>query len=137
MKNDLCPKCKIIADPSTLMPNQWIQEFEHGVWILSPNQYYPGYSELISKTHCREWHEVPAEIAQSLNENMRFIADKISKTCRPLTMNVASLGNVVEHLHWHIIPRYENDPQHLAPPDFTLPATLTPEMAKRLKEKFC
>jgi diadenosine tetraphosphate (Ap4A) HIT family hydrolase len=26
-------------------------------------------------------------------------------------MNIASLGNVVPHLHWHIIPRYRGDPR--------------------------
>ena len=29
---------------------------------------------------------------------------------RPVKMNVASLGNLVPHLHWHIIPRFHDDP---------------------------
>jgi diadenosine tetraphosphate (Ap4A) HIT family hydrolase len=27
-------------------------------------------------------------------------------------MNYASLGNIDEHLHWHVIPRYASDPDH-------------------------
>ena len=26
-------------------------------------------------------------------------------------MNYASLGNIMRHLHWHLIPRYESDPR--------------------------
>ncbi len=26
-------------------------------------------------------------------------------------MNYTSLGNVVPHLHWHIVPRYRQDPR--------------------------
>jgi diadenosine tetraphosphate (Ap4A) HIT family hydrolase len=31
-------------------------------------------------------------------------------------MNYASFGNVVAQLHWHLIPRYEGDPNWGAPP---------------------
>ena len=33
----------------------------------------------------------------------------------PDKVNLASLGNVVAHLHWHIIPRWENDSHFPAP----------------------
>ena len=29
---------------------------------------------------------------------------------RPDKVNLASLGNVVPHLHWHVIPRFADDP---------------------------
>ena len=29
--------------------------------------------------------------------------------CKPDHMNVESLGNVMPHLHWHVIPRYKDD----------------------------
>ena len=28
----------------------------------------------------------------------------------PHKMNVASLGNLTPHLHWHVIPRFKDDP---------------------------
>jgi diadenosine tetraphosphate (Ap4A) HIT family hydrolase len=33
----------------------------------------------------------------------------IRSVMRPDKINVASLGNVVPHLHWHVIPRYTDD----------------------------
>jgi diadenosine tetraphosphate (Ap4A) HIT family hydrolase len=33
----------------------------------------------------------------------------------PHKINLASLGNVVPHLHWHVIPRYTDDPHFPQP----------------------
>jgi diadenosine tetraphosphate (Ap4A) HIT family hydrolase len=66
---------------------------------------------------------------------------------QPLKVNVASLGNVVPHLHWHIIPRYADDAHFPAPvwaqaARVTDPAVLegrralVPELAKVIERKF-
>jgi diadenosine tetraphosphate (Ap4A) HIT family hydrolase len=34
---------------------------------------------------------------------------------RPDKINLASLGNLVPHLHWHVIPRFGDDPHFPAP----------------------
>ncbi|MNC89752.1 hypothetical protein D3C83_57330 [compost metagenome] len=34
---------------------------------------------------------------------------------RPDKINLASLGNAVPHLHWHVIPRFRNDPHFPSP----------------------
>jgi diadenosine tetraphosphate (Ap4A) HIT family hydrolase len=112
-----------------------IQEFGHAYWVLAENQFYEGYSILISKQHFREWHEVPEEIVAELNGNLRTIGATIQAKFQPHKLNLASLGNVVEHLHWHIIPRYLSDPSASSPPNFNMPATLTPERYIQLKEK--
>jgi diadenosine tetraphosphate (Ap4A) HIT family hydrolase len=33
----------------------------------------------------------------------------------PDKINLASLGNVVPHLHWHVIPRFRDDPHFPSP----------------------
>ena len=38
----------------------------------------------------------------------------------PAKINLASLGNVVPHLHWHVIPRYDDDP-HFPQPIWSTP----------------
>jgi diadenosine tetraphosphate (Ap4A) HIT family hydrolase len=35
----------------------------------------------------------------------------IARVAKPDHINVVSLGNVVPHLHWHIVPRYRTDPR--------------------------
>ena len=34
----------------------------------------------------------------------------LRKVMAPDKVNLASLGNVVPHLHWHVIPRFADDP---------------------------
>ncbi len=33
----------------------------------------------------------------------------LRELCRPDKVNLASFGNMVPHLHWHIIPRFADD----------------------------
>jgi diadenosine tetraphosphate (Ap4A) HIT family hydrolase len=44
-------------------------------------------------------------------------------------MNVESLGNVMPHLHWHVIPRYKTDPRWGAP---IWPSDLREQIDRRL-----
>lgn len=130
-----CPMCLQVNNPE-ILANRIIHEFEHGIWYLANNQFYYGYSILMVKKHVREWHEIPLAICMSLNENLRAIASTIQQKLNPHKINLASLGNIVEHLHWHIIPRYLSDPNHTMAPDFTLPDSLTEEMIADLRSKF-
>ena len=38
------------------------------------------------------------------------VEEVIASAMKPVKINLESLGNQVPHLHWHIIPRYEDDP---------------------------
>ncbi len=113
--------------------SQIIHEFEHAYWIAAKNQYYEGYSILVSKQHVREWCDVPENVALEIHHNIRLVAKKIQGKFQPHKINIASFGNVVEHLHWHIVPRYLSDPNHLQAPDLGMPASLTIEKLKYLK----
>jgi diadenosine tetraphosphate (Ap4A) HIT family hydrolase len=55
---------------------------------------------------------------------------------QPDKINLASLGNVVPHLHWHVIPRFADDP-HFPNPVWGQrlrdhPHAAPPELAARL-----
>ena len=39
-----------------------------------------------------------------------IVEDIVRKVMQPDKINLAALGNFVPHLHWHIIPRWQNDP---------------------------
>jgi diadenosine tetraphosphate (Ap4A) HIT family hydrolase len=79
---------------------------------LGQNQSYLGHCLLVLDVrHATRPDELPAE------EWLKFCADlytaetAIVRTLDPDHVNIATLGNVVPHLHWHIIPRYRNDPR--------------------------
>jgi diadenosine tetraphosphate (Ap4A) HIT family hydrolase len=46
----------------------------------------------------------------------------------PDKINLASLGNVVPHLHWHVIPRFADDP-HFPNPVWSARQRNTPHAA--------
>lgn len=50
-----------------------------------------------------EWQAMAGDIAHLERTLMQVFA--------PDHINIASLGQVVPHLHWHIIPRYLDDPR--------------------------
>jgi diadenosine tetraphosphate (Ap4A) HIT family hydrolase len=50
-----------------------------------------------------------------LTQDLRQAALAIFAVQRPDRMNYGSLGNVVAHVHWHLVPRYRDDPRWGAP----------------------
>ena len=83
---------------------------------LSKDQTYRGYCVLIFDPHHAErLTELTAAESMALSRDMLLANSAIDAAVRPDHMNVALLGNVVRHLHWHIIPRYRSDPRWGAP----------------------
>jgi diadenosine tetraphosphate (Ap4A) HIT family hydrolase len=56
-------------------------------------------------------------------EDIARVAHAIRKVCKPTKLNYEILGNVVPHVHIHIIARYEGDPVWDRAAWFALPDT--------------
>ena len=54
---------------------------------------------------------------------------------QPEKINLASLGNMVPHLHWHVIPRYTDDAHFPAPVWAETKRTPSPESLLARQEK--
>ena len=89
-----------------------IYEFPLSYLLLGDHQYFPGYCLLIYKWHVRELHELSAEESAELNTELMLATNAIVKAFNPWKINHACLGNTDEHIHWHIIPRYDTEPDH-------------------------
>jgi diadenosine tetraphosphate (Ap4A) HIT family hydrolase len=70
---------------------------------------YPGYVRVIWRSHVREWSDLPPADRARLLDVVYVVEQAMRATLRPDKINLASLGNVVPHLHWHVIPRYIDD----------------------------
>ena len=96
----------------------WDSVAELGISTLCllKNQAYRGQCILIfDPRHVIRLDQlVPAEWDSFMGDLNRAIK-AIFSICRPDHLNVASEGNVIPHLHWHIIPRYRSDPRWGAP----------------------
>ena len=83
--------------------------------ILADDANYPGFCRVIWRDHVREMSDLAHADRALLNEAVYEVEQAIRETMAPLKINVASLGNVVPHLHWHVIPRYTDDAHFPAP----------------------
>jgi diadenosine tetraphosphate (Ap4A) HIT family hydrolase len=93
-----------------------IHEFQNSYLYLGEHQYYKGYCVLVTKGHYREMTDVPESIRADLFQEMMKAHTAIQKVFSPKKMNMCSLGNVVDHVHWHFFPRYADDPNFTNPP---------------------
>jgi diadenosine tetraphosphate (Ap4A) HIT family hydrolase len=83
--------------------------------ILADEANYPGFARVIWKAHVREVSDLADNDRLLLNDAVWKLEQAVRDVMAPLKVNVASLGNVVPHLHWHVIPRYADDAHFPAP----------------------
>lgn len=77
--------------------------------ILVNDSHYPGFCRVILNRHLKEMTDLEeSERAQMMNVVFAVEAT-VRAVVRPDKINLASLGNVVPHLHWHVIPRFTDD----------------------------
>ena len=85
------------------------------VVILVDDANYPGFCRVIWREHVREMSDLSRADRLLLNEAVYEVEQALREVMAPHKINVASLGNVVPHLHWHVIPRYTDDAHFPAP----------------------
>lgn len=70
---------------------------------------YPGRCLVISREEQRDIQDLEADDYLLMMMEVRQVTQVLSALYQADKMNVASFGNVVPWLHWHIIPRREGD----------------------------
>ena len=83
--------------------------------IVVDDANYPGFCRVIWHDHVREMSDLSRDERLLVNEAVFLVEQAVREVMQPLKVNVASLGNVVPHLHWHIIARYADDAHFPAP----------------------
>jgi len=96
----------------------WQDELCRVVRVDEPD--YPGFCRVILKRHAREMTDLDVAERGALMRVVFALERAIRDTMHPHKMNVASLGNMVPHVHWHVIPRFEDD-RHFPGPIWAQP----------------
>lgn len=78
--------------------------------VLADEPDYPGFLRVILNAHVKEMTDRPAADQQALMRVVFAAEAALREVMQPDKINLASLGNVVPHLHWHVIPRFADDP---------------------------
>jgi diadenosine tetraphosphate (Ap4A) HIT family hydrolase len=76
---------------------------------------YPGFCRVILHRHAREMTDLSADERNGLMAVVYAVEAAVRETMVPDKMNLASLGNMTPHVHWHVIPRYLDDAQFPGP----------------------
>jgi len=83
--------------------------------VLVDDAGYPGFCRVIWNRHVREMTDLPLAERNLLMAAVWQVEAAVRDVMQPHKINLASLGNMTPHLHWHVIPRYADDAQFPAP----------------------
>lgn len=93
---------------------------------------YPGYCRVIWNAHVAEMTALGATDRDHCMRVVFALEAALREQLRPDKINLASLGNFTPHLHWHVIPRFRDDPHFPNPvwgPLIRQPAPVEPPRA--------
>ena len=71
---------------------------------------HPGTLRVIWNAHVREMGDLDPAQHEKLLAAVFAAEAALREALAPEKINLASLGNVVPHLHWHVIARFGDDP---------------------------
>ena len=70
---------------------------------------FTGFCRVIWNSHVRELTDLPPDEREQFMAAVYRVEKALRATLSPHKMNLASLGNLTPHLHWHVIPRFTDD----------------------------
>ena len=110
IRGENCPVCDLIRFDKA--------EDEHGIAVgdlscsrlfLAKNQYVQGYCVLMCHRHVIEPHELSAEDRAKYFDDLAVVGRGLQEAFNADKLNYNILGNVIPHLHTHLLPRYFTD----------------------------
>lgn len=94
--------------------------------VLVADADYPGFCRVVWKRHVAEMTDLDAAERRHLMSVVFAAEAALRSAARPDKVNLASLGNVVPHLHWHVIARFGWD-SHFPNPVWGAELRLSPK----------
>lgn len=106
-----CLFCKIIKKE---IPSEVVYEDDFALAVLDVNPRALGHTMVLPKTHSENIIDLPVEQIGSLFEAVQKVVLLLNKTFFPDGFTIGlnqgrAAGQVIDHLHIHIIPRWLND----------------------------
>lgn len=77
--------------------------------IAVDDLHYPGFCRVILNRHAAEMTDLTPTEQQRLMSAVFAVERVLRQCCAPDKINLASFGNMVPHVHWHVIPRWRDD----------------------------
>ncbi|WP_290867672.1 HIT family protein [Aquabacterium sp.] len=83
--------------------------------IRAEDAEHPAFYRVIWNDHVAEWTDLVPADRSLLMQTVAKVETVLREALHPTKVNLASLGNVVPHLHWHVIARFDWDGRWPAP----------------------
>jgi diadenosine tetraphosphate (Ap4A) HIT family hydrolase len=77
--------------------------------VLVDDADYPGFCRIILNRHVKEMTDLDIGERSLLMRVLLVVESAVREVMHPDKVNLASLGNMTPHVHWHIIPRFVDD----------------------------
>ena len=132
------PTCELCVSPGGEV--LWDDGFVRVV--LVQDRDHPGFCRVILNAHTKEMTDLPEAERVRLMNVVCAVEGLLRELLQADKINLASFGNVVPHLHWHVIPRFADDPhfpnsvwsQKMREGAHSLPAGFNRSMRQRLAD---
>jgi histidine triad (HIT) family protein len=108
---DGCIFCKMVGGE---IPATKVYEDEAVLAFLDIGPISDGHTLVIPKEHCANLHECSPDVLAAVSARLGKVAEAVASEMdadgyNVLSNNGAAAGQVVDHLHFHIIPRKVGD----------------------------
>ena len=137
MAGDECVFCKMVAGQ---IPVTKIYEDDVVLSFLDIGPLSDGHTLVIPKKHFEKLHECPSEILGHVGSRLGRIAKAVSDAMgsdgyNVLCNNSSAAGQLVGHVHFHIIPRNTGDGVFDRWPAYKYQQGKIEEIAAKIREK--
>jgi diadenosine tetraphosphate (Ap4A) HIT family hydrolase len=103
------PRCTE-ACRDIFLPGEFrIAELAVSTAFLYPDQAFRGRCLVTLREHYTELFQLTPAMRNALVEDVTHIAGALFRAVNPIKINYDLLGNLVPHIHWHVIPRFRED----------------------------
>jgi diadenosine tetraphosphate (Ap4A) HIT family hydrolase len=94
---------------------------------------FPAFYRLIWSAHVREFSDLSSDDRHLCIDAVTCVEQALRQHLDPVKVNLATLGNAVPHLHWHIVARFEWDSHFPGAPWATAERKVAPEARARIE----
>lgn len=77
--------------------------------VLIDDPDLPGFVRVIVNAHVKEMTDLDPAARMRLMQAVLAVEQVQREVFSPVKVNLASLGNAVPHVHWHVVPRFADD----------------------------
>lgn len=117
-KEGECIFCRLLdQEPSSV--NHMLLKTDNAIVLMNKYPYNNGHIMVAPRRHTAEFDELSADEFMELMEVFRFSLKSLQKCMLPegfnagLNLGLSSGAGVEDHIHWHIVPRWQGDTNYM------------------------